>query len=110
MDELHASPLRDQLAQLLQLPASDIADDRNLIELGMDSITMMRLAGQWRRQGIAVSFAELAERPSLAAWQALARRKPTPPAACPALAVAAVPTNARPTRARSTSMRRSIWP
>lgn len=89
MDELHASPLRDQLAQLLQLPASDIADDRNLIELGMDSITMMRLAGQWRRQGIAVSFAELAERPSLAAWQALVRRKPTPPAACPAPAVAA---------------------
>ncbi|MGH8079530.1 MAG: AMP-binding protein, partial [Lysobacter sp.] len=74
MDEQHVPQLRDQLAELLDLPASDIAYDRNLIELGMDSITMMRLAGRWRRQGIAVSFAELAAQPSLAAWQTLIGR------------------------------------
>ncbi|MEH6420593.1 amino acid adenylation domain-containing protein [Pseudomonas sp. CGJS7] len=89
MDEQASPQLRDQLAQLLDLPVSDIAQDRNLIELGMDSITMMRLAGQWRRQGIAVSFAELAEQPSLAAWQSLIARKPALAPAPPAPAVAA---------------------
>ena len=79
MDEKRTPQLRDQLAQLLDLPAADIASDRNLIELGMDSITMMRLAGQWRRQGIPVSFAELAAQPSLAAWQALIAPSGTQP-------------------------------
>lgn len=78
MDEQPAAPrLRDELADLLDLPAAAIPPDRNLIELGMDSIAMMRLAGKWRRRGIDIAFAELAAQPSLSAWEALVgERKP----------------------------------
>ncbi|NKZ07978.1 non-ribosomal peptide synthetase [Actinomadura latina] len=59
-DELHTA-----LAEVLGERAE--AGD-NLIELGMDSIRLMRLTGRLRRRGIEIRFAELAERPTLAEW------------------------------------------
>ena len=59
-EELHTA-----LAEVLGEPAG--ADD-NLIELGMDSIRLMRLTGRLRRRGVEIRFAELAERPTLAGW------------------------------------------
>ncbi|MFS8104536.1 amino acid adenylation domain-containing protein [Lentzea alba] len=61
--------LRNQLAELLEVDA--VGPDENLIELGMDSITMMRLAGQWRKEGSTVRFADLVAHPTVAAWEAL---------------------------------------
>ncbi|GAA1805468.1 amino acid adenylation domain-containing protein [Actinomadura chokoriensis] len=66
-DELHAA-----LAEVLGERAE--ADD-NLIELGMDSIRLMRLTGRLRRRGIEIRFAELAERPTLAEWWELLAEK-----------------------------------
>ncbi|MEQ4715479.1 amino acid adenylation domain-containing protein [Nonomuraea sp. B19D2] len=66
--------LRGLLEDLLGAPGLDEHD--NLIELGMDSITMMRLAGQWRRSGAEVRFADLAAKPTLAAWRDLLARQP----------------------------------
>ncbi|MEU5992936.1 amino acid adenylation domain-containing protein [Spirillospora sp. NPDC047418] len=59
-DELHTA-LADVLGERAE--AGD-----NLIELGMDSIRLMRLTGRLRRRGIEIRFAELAERPTLAEW------------------------------------------
>ncbi|MEU1294364.1 amino acid adenylation domain-containing protein [Streptomyces sp. NPDC005840] len=63
------------------------ADD-SLIAWGLDSITLMRIAGGWRKQGVRVSFAELAKEPTLRAWRALleaAGPAPAPPPAPPRL-------------------------
>lgn len=63
--------LGNLLSDLLDMPAGDIPPERNLIELGVDSIAMMRIAGTFRRQGMAVNFADLAAMPTFAAWRAL---------------------------------------
>ena len=55
--------------QLGEPPTFD--DDADLITHGLDSITMMRLAGRWRRDGHDVAFADLAAEPTLRAWAAL---------------------------------------
>lgn len=74
------------IAAQLDCPAADIADDDNLIELGLNSIAMMALAGGWRKQGIAVTFAQLAAEPTVAAWAQLvqaAAPMPADPASTP---------------------------
>lgn len=43
----------------------------DLIMQGLDSLRMMRLAGQWRKQGLDVDFARLAADPTIAAWERL---------------------------------------
>lgn len=59
------------MAEILgELPAT-IGEDDNLIELGMDSIRMMTLAGAHRTDGTEVSFADLATNPTLSAWRML---------------------------------------
>ncbi|MFI6033361.1 amino acid adenylation domain-containing protein [Streptomyces sp. NPDC051315] len=52
-------------------PAERPGEDDSLISWGLDSITLMRIAGGWRRQGVRVGFAELAREPTLRAWRAL---------------------------------------
>ncbi|MEV5826845.1 amino acid adenylation domain-containing protein [Spirillospora sp. NPDC052242] len=63
--------VRRTIAAVLELPIEDIDEDLNLIELGMDSMTMMRLAGHWQRTGAVVRFSDLIARPTLAAWREL---------------------------------------
>ncbi|WP_438024580.1 amino acid adenylation domain-containing protein [Sorangium sp. So ce233] len=70
-EEIASSDLRDTVANMLGVMAETVREDSNLIELGMDSITMMRLAGRWRRQGIEIDFAELLANPRVSAWRAL---------------------------------------
>ncbi|MFW5438696.1 isochorismatase family protein [Paenibacillus apiarius] len=61
--------VREEVAELLQEQPSKIADNDNLIMLwGLDSIRIMSLVERWRRIGVAVSFVELAEQPTLADW------------------------------------------
>ncbi|MFF7163703.1 amino acid adenylation domain-containing protein [Streptomyces sp. NPDC008086] len=64
------------------------SDDDSLIAWGLDSITLMKIAGGWRKRGVRVSFAELAKEPTLRAWrELLAAHVPaaerTPPPALP---------------------------
>jgi len=63
--------LSQQVAELLDLSDEVIDEHENLIELGLDSITMMRLAGNWRKAGANVTFADLVTTPTLAAWRAM---------------------------------------
>ncbi|MFA7894215.1 amino acid adenylation domain-containing protein [Pseudomonas putida] len=68
--------LRQSLSQALGTPAEQIPLDANLIEWGLDSVTLIRLVGQWRRQGLAARFADLVADPRLCSW--LARLDATP--------------------------------
>lgn len=63
-----AALLRQSLSQVLNLPVEHISAEANLIELGLDSVTLIRLVGQWRRQGLAASFAEMVADPRLIVW------------------------------------------
>ncbi|MFD5655054.1 amino acid adenylation domain-containing protein [Streptomyces sp. NPDC127039] len=63
--------LRARLAAVLDLAPGAVRDDDNLISLGLDSITLMKLAARWRRAGADVTFGALAADPTPAAWHAL---------------------------------------
>jgi len=61
--------VRQQVAELLHEVPMHIADNDDLISRrGLDSIRIMTLVEKWRRQGIDVTFVELAEKPTLADW------------------------------------------
>ncbi|MCK2244644.1 MULTISPECIES: non-ribosomal peptide synthetase [unclassified Crossiella] len=75
------------LASTLDLPEQQIGPEDNLIELGLDSITMMRLAGSWRKAGLRIAFGDLIADPRVAAWQVLLAAAEAPaPGAAPVLA------------------------
>ncbi|MFI0899076.1 amino acid adenylation domain-containing protein [Streptomyces sp. NPDC020983] len=85
-----AEAVRNAVAGLLGLAPEELPEDADLTAYGMDSIRLMSLAGWFRRHGIAVDFPVLAERPTLAAWIALAgtarlpaRRAPGPTVPAP---------------------------
>ena len=66
------------------------SEDDSLIAWGLDSITLMKIAGGWRKRGVRVSFAELAKEPTLRAWRELlaahvpaAEQTPAPPPPAP---------------------------
>ncbi|RMI28378.1 non-ribosomal peptide synthetase [Nocardia stercoris] len=63
--------IRAAIAEMLDLEPATVTPDRDLIELGLDSIRMMRLAGRWRKAGHRVDFATLAAAPTVAAWAEL---------------------------------------
>ncbi|MDY6995247.1 MAG: amino acid adenylation domain-containing protein [Actinomycetota bacterium] len=63
--------VRDEVAELLGVEPGELDPQADLIASGLDSIRMMSLSGRWRRQGIAVGFAELAAAPTVQAWTEL---------------------------------------
>ncbi|MGW8326347.1 amino acid adenylation domain-containing protein [Streptomyces sp. NPDC055897] len=64
--------MRRAVADLLEEPVASVLDDDDLVARGLDSMGVMRLAGLWRREGVAVTFGELIERPRLCDWWTLA--------------------------------------
>ena len=50
--------IKEQIKQKLPV-ARDLGDSENLLELGLSSLTIMRLVNQWRKQGVKVSFGSL---------------------------------------------------
>ncbi|MDM4142360.1 MULTISPECIES: non-ribosomal peptide synthetase [Mycobacterium] len=72
---VHASArsedIRAEVAELLGVDVDAVQPGNNLISQGLDSIRIMTLAGRWRRQGIAIDFATLAEQPTIDAWTRL---------------------------------------
>ncbi|MFE3685021.1 amino acid adenylation domain-containing protein [Streptomyces sp. NPDC059095] len=64
--------MRRAVADLLEEPVASILDDDDLVARGLDSMGVMRLAGLWRREGVAVTFGELIEQPRLCDWWTLA--------------------------------------
>ncbi|KUI23473.1 non-ribosomal peptide synthetase [Mycobacterium sp. GA-1285] len=63
--------VREEVAELLGVSPDEVDPNADLIACGLDSIRMMSLSGRWRKQGIDVNFAALAENPTVAAWSAL---------------------------------------
>ncbi|MCY1023005.1 isochorismatase family protein [Pyxidicoccus sp. MSG2] len=66
--------IRADVAEVLQLSPTELGDDENLLERGLDSIRLMSLIERWRSAGTEVTFVELAERPTLTDWDALLSR------------------------------------
>ena len=59
--------------------AADLGVDDDLIGRGADSLTIIRLATVFRAQGVELSFSDLLDRPTLAAWwQLIAARIASP--------------------------------
>ncbi|MFD0365984.1 amino acid adenylation domain-containing protein [Nocardia sp. GCM10030253] len=63
--------IRAAVAAQLGLPVGDIADHDDLIQLGLDSIRTMKLAGGWRKRGVDINFAQLAAGPTVDSWHGL---------------------------------------
>lgn len=63
--------LRQQLSELLQQPPQTFGLEEDLLNWGLDSIRLMSLVEIWRNRGAEVSFTDLAERPTIAAWTQL---------------------------------------
>lgn len=64
-----SAALREAVAAMIGAEPDAIAPDANLIHLGLGSLEVMRLVNRWRRDGLPVSFRELAAEPTLDAWQ-----------------------------------------
>lgn len=58
------------IAEVLFAEPTELTDDTELIDLGLDSLRLATLVQRWRDSGCAVRFAELAEQPTLGAWLA----------------------------------------
>jgi dihydroaeruginoic acid synthetase len=68
---LSPDELRRAVGELLGVELSEADDDANLFELGLQSLSLMRLAGRLNRAGAEIKFAQLSEDPRLSAWFAL---------------------------------------
>jgi mycobactin phenyloxazoline synthetase len=63
--------IRSTIAAQLGCPAADIADHDDLIQVGLNSMRMMALAGGWRKRGSDITFAQLAATPTVDSWYLL---------------------------------------
>lgn len=61
----------EEVAELLGAAPDTVDPDADLIGCGLDSIRMMSLSGRWRKRGLDINFAALAQNPTVAAWSAL---------------------------------------
>jgi yersiniabactin nonribosomal peptide synthetase len=80
--------VREAVARALEISVDEIDDSRDLFELGLDSLTLISLVGDWRRSGCTVSFQDLAEDPVLDSWIALISKSAGAEAAPPVSASA----------------------
>ena len=63
--------LGQALADQLRLPLAELADDANLLKLGLDSMHLMAWLNRFRRQGYKLTLSALYEQPTLAGWRSL---------------------------------------
>ena len=70
LDTLTKHGIKKSITDLIG-EAEQLAPETNLIELGLDSMHIMRLVNQWRRIGAKITFAELIEHPTLQQWYSL---------------------------------------
>jgi len=63
--------MRADIARILHEDPADIADDDNLMDLGLDSMRTMTLASRWRDEGAAIEFSEMAFNATLKYWWSL---------------------------------------
>lgn len=63
--------VRRQVAELLDEGPSDIDDNEDLIDRGLDSIRIMSLVQKWRGIGVDVTFMQLVKKPTISNWWSL---------------------------------------
>jgi bifunctional isochorismate lyase / aryl carrier protein len=69
---LTAERIRADVAEVLGEDPAGVPVDENLLDLGLDSVRIMTLLARWRRDhAVTAGFADLAERPAVAAWAEL---------------------------------------
>lgn len=66
--KLSIDAIQNDVADILQVPISDVETDENLIYLGLDSIRVMTLLEKWRGQGANITFLDLAEKTTIQEW------------------------------------------
>ncbi|QOS81771.1 isochorismatase family protein [Paenibacillus sp. JNUCC31] len=72
VDHVTLEALRNQVGEMLQEQPAHIGEHDDLIQhWGLDSIRIMNLAERFRVEGAGITFVDLAELPTLAAWAAL---------------------------------------
>jgi bifunctional isochorismate lyase/aryl carrier protein len=74
MAPLTLDSVRAEIARLVDLPAAEVLDDANLMDLGLDSLRAMTLVERWVSAGVPVDFSELAEDPTLRHWWSVLSR------------------------------------
>jgi aryl carrier-like protein len=70
-ERLTPEAIRADVAALLHRNPDEAYENENLFECGLDSIRLLTLLERWREAGVAVSFVELAEQPTLEHWSRL---------------------------------------
>ena len=60
--------IRQAAARALGITDWNLPDDADLLENGMDSLRLMRLAGALRKAGYDIPLPMLAQHPTVAAW------------------------------------------
>ncbi|MHA3904198.1 phosphopantetheine-binding protein [Castellaniella sp. WN] len=74
MTALSLESMRADIARMLHESPDEIRNDDNLMDLGLDSMRLMKLASQWRATGARLEFADLAADATLAHWWAIVAR------------------------------------
>ncbi len=67
--------LRADIAGLLEMEPSEIGDEADLMDLGLDSMRAMNLVLLWDEQGVPLDFADLAEAMNLAGLWRIAQER-----------------------------------
>ena len=65
---LTLAQMRDDIARIIELDVSEVGDDDNLPDLGLDSMRLMDLISLWEVQGLRADFSVFAEHATLGAW------------------------------------------
>ncbi|MFH7820365.1 phosphopantetheine-binding protein [Neobacillus thermocopriae] len=60
--------LRELIASYIEDEMDTIADDENLLYAGLNSMMIMSIVEELRKQGISVNFLELLEQPTVEGW------------------------------------------
>lgn len=60
--------MRRDIAEAIGTSPSAVADDHDLVTLGLDSIGVMKLASIWSNRGVDISFGDLIELRTLEGW------------------------------------------
>ncbi|WP_299002029.1 isochorismatase family protein [uncultured Shewanella sp.] len=63
-NKLSKSEMRAQILPLIE-DADELDDDDNLMDFGLDSVAVMTLLSLWQKQGLNVTFVELAKAPTI---------------------------------------------
>ncbi|WP_414902395.1 phosphopantetheine-binding protein [Sphingomonas flavalba] len=67
--------LRADVAAMLGTDPSEVGDDDNLMDIGLDSMRTMNLVMQWEEAGLPIEFPDLAETMTLAGlWGIVSER------------------------------------